>query len=66
MSTYSADQWDDRGSYGSLGVSTAANKAEALQEAKDWAKELLGSAPEDAWLRVNVDGVMSSFRLREL
>ena len=66
MTTYSADLWDGRESYGSLGVSTAADKAEAIHKVKDWAKMQLASAPEDGWLRINIDGVMSSFRLREL
>lgn len=65
MTTYSADLWDGRESYGSLGVSSA-DKAEAIHKAKDWAKTQLASAPEDGWLRINIDGVMSSFRLREL
>jgi hypothetical protein len=65
MTTYSADLWDGRETYGSLGVSTASDKAEALQRATEWARKERATAPEDAWCRV-IDGVVSSFRLREL
>jgi hypothetical protein len=65
--TYSADLWDGWSlSYEGLAIATAKNEAEAIQEAKDWAKTLRSSVPEDAWLRIIVNGVMRTYRVGEL
>jgi hypothetical protein len=62
--TYYADVWDGTLSHDGLGISAAANEAEAVQEAKAWAKSL-DSVPENAWLRVNINGTIRSFRFGE-
>jgi hypothetical protein len=62
---YSAELWDGNYlTYASLGLAPAADEAEAIQKAQQWAKAL-DNIPAGAWLRVNVGGVMSSFRLGE-
>jgi hypothetical protein len=67
MVIYSADLSDARTlTYDSLGISSAANEAEAVQKAKDWAKKRLDAVPEIAWLLVNIDGAIRSFPAKGL
>ena len=64
--TYSADIWDGQEAHDSLGVATAVNETEAIQKAKAWAKSLTSVPEDEAWLRVNINGVLHSFRLASL
>jgi hypothetical protein len=61
--TYSADIWDGQEAHDSLGIASAANEAEAIQKAKAWAKSLASVPEGEAWSRVNINGVLQSFRL---
>lgn len=56
--------WDGTLAHDGLAVATAANEAAAIQKAKVWAKSL-DSVPENAWLRVNVNGTIRTFRFGE-
>ena len=64
--TYSADIWDGHEAHDSLGVATAANETEAIQKAKAWDKSLVSVPEGEAWLRININGVLQSFRLASL
>ena len=64
--TYSADIWDGHEAHDSLGVATAANETEAIQKAKAWGKSFVSVPEGEAWLRININGVLQSFRLASL
>ncbi len=59
---FSADIFDGRKSYGSFSDS-AATEAEAIEQAKAWARKV---PAENAVLRVNIGGVIHSFPLKDL
>jgi hypothetical protein len=64
--TYSADLWDGKYlMYASKGLAPAGDEAEAIEKSKLWATAL-NNVPDDAWLRVNTNGVMTSFRLADI
>jgi hypothetical protein len=63
---YSADLWDGKYvTYGSMGLTPASDETEAIEKSKLWAKGL-NNVPNDAWLRVNINDVITSFRLADI
>ena len=62
--TFSADIWDGREAHDGLAMASVSTEAEAVQQALAWAKSL-ASVPGNAWLRVNINGALRSFRLGE-
>jgi hypothetical protein len=56
-----ADVWDGTVVHQTLRIATASSEADAVRRAKVWAKSL-NSVPENAWLRVDIDGAIRTIR----
>jgi hypothetical protein len=63
---YSADLWDGKYlTYASKGFTPAGDETEAVENSKLWAAAL-NNVPDNAWLRVNINGVITSLRLADI